>query len=192
VPRRIADLDWPVTTERLTIRPATPDDAPATFVYRSREDVAWWITSWAQDAEEWAAEYTGDAIEPQLVIERDGVVIGDLYLRVDDAWSQREVRERAVGTVAEIGYVLHPDLTGQGYATEAARELLRICFEELGVRRVIAQLFADNVASWRLLERLGMRREQHTRQDSLHRNGEWMDGMMYALLATEWRAQPRS
>jgi len=97
------------------------------------------------------------------------------------------VRERAKGTVAEIGYVFDPAYAGQGYATEASRELLRICFEDVGVRRVIAQCFADNTASWRLMERLGMRREQHTRQDSLHRNGQWLDGMMYALLAEEWR-----
>ena len=68
------------------------------------------------------------------------------------------------------------------------KELLRISFEELGLRRVFAQCFAANEASWRLMERLGMRREQHTRKDSLHRNGEWLDGMMYALLADEWRA----
>lgn len=192
MPRRIADLDWPVATERLSIRPAVPADAPATFAYRSLEDVARWITNWARDPDEWAAQYTGEAIERQLVVERDGVVIGDLYLHVQDAWSQLEIREQAAGTVAEIGYVLDPAHAGHGYATEAARELLRICFEELGVRRVIAQLFAENLASRRLLERLGMRREQHTKRDSLHRNGEWMDGMMYALLAEEWRVGARA
>ena len=86
----------------------------------------------------------------------------------------------------EIGYLLDPAYVGKGYATEAVREELRICFEEVGVRRVIAQCFADNVASWRLMERLGMRREQHTKQDSLHRSGEWLDAMMYALLKEEW------
>jgi RimJ/RimL family protein N-acetyltransferase len=110
-------------------------------------------------------------------------------LRVEDPWSQAEVREQAAGTQVEIGYVFDPQYAGQGFATEATREELRICFEDLGVRRVIAQLFADNVASWRLLERLGMRREQHTKQDSLHRSGEWLDGMMYAILAEEWRAR---
>jgi RimJ/RimL family protein N-acetyltransferase len=36
------------------------------------------------------------------------------------------------------------------------------------------------------MERLGMRPEQHTLKESLHRSGEWLDGMMYALLAEEW------
>jgi RimJ/RimL family protein N-acetyltransferase len=108
-------------------------------------------------------------------------------LRVEDPWSQAEVREQARGTQAEIGYVLDPAHAGQGYATEAARALLRLCFEGLGVRRVTALCFADNEASWRLMERLGMRREQHTVRDSLHRDRGWLDGYGYALLAEEWR-----
>jgi RimJ/RimL family protein N-acetyltransferase len=67
-------------------------------------------------------------------------------------------------------------------------ELVRICFEDLGVRRVAAECFAANEASWRLMERLGMRREAHTVADSLHRDRGWMDGFAYALLAQEWRA----
>lgn len=85
-----------------------------------------------------------------------------------------------------------PRPTGQGYATEAAAALLRICFEDLGLRRVTAQCFADNVASWRLMEKLGMRRETHTVRESLHRSGAWLDGYAYALLAEEWRAVVRT
>ena len=145
------------------------------------------MTTHSTDPEAWEAGF-GDRMADTLIIEKDGVVIGDLMLEVQDPWSQAEVREQAAGTLVEIGYVLDPAYAGQGYATEAVREELRICFEELGVRRVIAQCFADNEPSWRLMERLGMRREQHTKQDSLHRNGEWLDGMMYALLDEEWRA----
>ncbi len=58
---------------------------------------------------------------------------------------------------------------------------------ELGLRRVTAGCFAANEASWRLMERVGMRREIHTVRESLHRSGEWLDGMGYALLADEWR-----
>ncbi|HCB06913.1 MAG TPA: GNAT family protein [Nocardioides sp.] len=185
--RSLADLDWPTTTERLSLRPAEPRDALPTFAFRSMPAVAEWLTSLTSDQDTWVEGF-GGRLGDTLVIEKDGVVIGDLMLRVEDPWSQTEVRAQAAGTVAEIGYVLDPTYAGQGYATEAACELLRICFEEVGVRRVIAQCFADNTASWRLMERLGMRREQHTKQDSLHRNGQWLDGMMYALLADEWHA----
>jgi RimJ/RimL family protein N-acetyltransferase len=70
--------------------------------------------------------------------------------------------------------------------------VLRICFEDLGLRRVTAECFAANEASWRLMERLGMRRESHNVGDSLHRSGEWLDGYGYALLADEWRERNRS
>jgi RimJ/RimL family protein N-acetyltransferase len=89
---------------------------------------------------------------------------------------------------ADLGCGLGPGYSGRGYATEAVREVLRICFEELGLRRVTADCFADNVASRRLMERVGMRREAYTVRDSLHRSGAWLDGMAYALLQEEWRA----
>jgi len=63
-------------------------------------------------------------------------------------------------------------------------------FVELGLRRVYAQCFADNAASWRIMEKLGMRREEYAVRDSLHRSGQWMDGMRYAILSDEWRARP--
>ena len=108
-------------------------------------------------------------------------------LRVEDAWSQKEVVDQARGRHAELGWVLDPAFVGHGYATEAVRELLRICFDELGLRRVTAICFADNEASWRLMERLGMRRELHAVADALHRSGEWLDTFGYALLQSEWR-----
>jgi RimJ/RimL family protein N-acetyltransferase len=185
VARTIKDLQWPVHTERLTIRPAEQRDAAPTFAFRRLPEVAHWMTSLPTDPQAWEDGFD-ERLADTLIVEKDGVVIGDLMLRVEDPWSQTEVREQAAGMQAEIGYVLDPAYAGQGYATEAVREELRICFEDLGVHRVIAQLFADNVPSWRLLERLGVRREQHAKQDSLHRSGEWLDGMMYAILREEW------
>jgi RimJ/RimL family protein N-acetyltransferase len=185
VPRSLADLTWPKTTERLTLRPAGADDTGAMFGYRSQPSVAQWLTTFPDDRDAWERHFK-ERLDSQLVVEKDGVLIGDLQLDVGDPWSQLEVRDQAKGTMAEIGYVFDPEHVGQGYATEAVRALLGIAFEDVGVRRVIAQCFADNEPSWRLMERVGMRREQHTKQDSLHRNGEWLDGMMYALLRDEW------
>jgi len=121
-----------------------------------------------------------------LVIEREGVVIGDLMIAPEDAWAQAEVADQAKGVQAEIGWCLDPAAGGRGYATEAVREVIRICFEELGLRRLIANCFADNEPSWRLMERVGMRRETYTVKESLHRSRGWLDGTSYALLAEEW------
>jgi RimJ/RimL family protein N-acetyltransferase len=123
-----------------------------------------------------------------LVMELDGEVIGDLYLHVTDAWAQEDVAGQA-GQEAEIGWCLSPAHQGHGYVTEGAVELVRICFEDLGVRRITAAAFADNVPSLRIMERLGMRQESHGIRDSLHRDLGWIDGVVYALLAEEWRGR---
>ena len=86
-------------------------------------------------------------------------------------------------------WVLHPDHAGHGYATEALLELIRVCFDNLGLRRVTANCFAANDASRRLMERVGMRREVYTVRESLHRSGEWLAGTGHALLADEWKGR---
>ena len=179
-------LTWPRSTERLTLRPATPEDADAMFGYRSLEPVARWMTQLPIDTESWRATFA-ERSPYALTILLDGEVVGDLFLKTEDAWAQAEVRDSAHDVFAEIGWCLAPAHEGHGYATEAVRELLAVAFDGLGLRRVIAICFADNEPSWRLMERIGMRREAHTVRDNLHRDGEWYDGLTYALLADEWR-----
>lgn len=181
-------ITWPVHTDRLTLRPATPADLEATWQFRRLESVGRWLTRAPATLEEYRTQFEdSDRLATTLVVQLDGEVIGDLALHVDDAWAQAEVVEQAHGVQAELGWVLHPDHAGHGYATEAVRELIRLCFEDLGLRRVTAGCFAANESSWRLMERVGMRREVYTVRESLHRSGEWLDGMGYALLADEWR-----
>lgn len=183
-------IDWPVRSARLAIRPATADDLEATWRFRRLEEVSRWLTREATTLDDYREQFEDpDRLATTLVVELDGEVVGDLMLKVEDAWAQVEVADRARGVQAELGWVLHPGHAGQGYATEAVRALLRICFEELGLRRVTANCFAANEASWRLMERVGMRRELYAVSESLHRSGEWLDGMGYALLADEWRSE---
>ena len=182
------DLTWPVRTERLTIRPAAPQDLESTWEFRRLPEVTYWLTS----AHDTIDQYRGQFDKPErlattLVLERDGRVIGDLMLRVEDAWSQREVEDKAKGVEAELGWCVHPEHGGRGYATEAVRELLRLCFEDLGMRRVTASCFAGNEPSWRLMERVGMRREGRFVRETLHRHEGWVDALSYAVLADEWR-----
>ena len=190
MPQDLSAVAWPVRTARLTIRQATVDDADATWQFRRDPEVGRWLTRDAGEREEYAAGFTDpERLAKTLIVERDGVVVGDLMLLVEDAWAQAEVADRARGVQAELGWVIDPAHAGKGYATEAAGALLRVCFEDLGLRRVTAQCFADNVASWRLMEKLGMRRESHLVRESLHRSGAWLDGLAYAILREEWQDQ---
>jgi len=186
-----AALERPLHTERLTLRSVTVADAEAVWRYRRLASVAEWLTGSAGDLDRFRASFADpDRLGTTIVIEEghaaDAPVIGDLMLRRGDAWAQTEVADRARRVEAELGWVLNPAFTGHGYATEAVRELLRHCFEDLGLHRVTANCFLENDASWRLMERLGMRRELHTRRESLHRSGRWLDGLGYAILDDEW------
>ena len=187
-PAPFESVVWPRRTARLLIRPARPEDAEATWQFRRLEAVGRWLTEVPTSLQLYVERFKDPArLATTLVVELDGDVVGDLMLRVEDAWGQAEVVELARGAQAELAWALDPRMTGNGYATEAARELLRTCFEDLGLRRVTATCFADNEPSWRLMERLGMRRELHAVADALHRSGKWLDTYGYALLATQWR-----
>ncbi|MBW4630724.1 MAG: GNAT family N-acetyltransferase [Iphinoe sp. HA4291-MV1] len=88
----------------------------------------------------------------------------------------------------EIGWSLHPSYCGRGYATEAAQILLTYGFAHRKLHRITSICDTRNTASFRLMERLGMRREGHLRQ-SQSMKGSWQDEYMYALLHNEWLAQ---
>lgn len=130
--------------------------------------------------------YPASNLAVELQTAEASVQIGSVMLKVSDGWGQREVSAQVKGVEVELGWSFDPDYGGQGYATEAVRAAIALCFGQLGVRRITANCFAANEPSWKLMERLGMRRESYFLQDSLHRSGQWMDSMSYALLASEW------
>ena len=184
-------LERPLHTERLTLRPATADDAEATWKYGGLESVNEWLIGCPADLDGYRKLFSEPARLASTVIVTLGhgaadPVIGDFILRREDGSAQLDVAEQAHETQAELGWILDPAHTGRGYATEAVRELLRYCFEDLGVRRVSAKCFLDNEASVRLMKRVGLRRELHAIRESLHRSGRWVDTVGYAILKDQW------
>lgn len=181
-------VDWPLRSERLVIRRARPEDAEAVWRWRRLPEVGEWITRAPTAYDDFVEQFVEPVrLRVTLVVEREGEPIGDLMVKVEDAWAQAEVAEQGRNVQAELGWTLHPAHQGHGYATEAVRAVIGMCFGPLGLRRVHAGCFAANEPSWRVMERLGMRREEFSRKTGLHRSGEWMDGMNYGLLAEEWR-----
>jgi ribosomal-protein-alanine N-acetyltransferase len=90
----------------------------------------------------------------------------------------------------EPGYIFNPGDLGRGYATEAARALVGHAFAMMGTHRVIAQCNPANVASWRVLEKIGFVREGHLRRNIFFRvDGDgrplWQDTFEYGLLNSE-------
>ena len=178
-----------IRSARLTLRPLTESDIDATWQYRRLEEVTTWTAAYFTSREEWA-NFVRDPRAIRMAIEtHDGTLVGDSSVAISDAWAQLGADPSAARqSQAELGWSIDPRHAGQGYASEAARELLRFCFEQLGVRRVTASAFADNAASIRVMQKIGMRHEGTTRADSFHATRGWTDGAWYAILAEEWRA----
>lgn len=177
-------VDWPVHTERLVLRRMTDGDVAKIFAYRSQPQVAEWIASRPTDVESLAERFGDGAVV--IIVEHEGQLIGDLMVRPREAYAQAEVADGAAGAEVELGWTFDPAHHGHGFATEAIRAVIGICFDDLKVRRVVAACFTGNEPSWRLMERIGMRREAHHVADSLHRDHGWLDEYVYALLADEW------
>ncbi|MFZ5859057.1 MAG: GNAT family N-acetyltransferase [Chloroflexota bacterium] len=104
-----------------------------------------------------------------------------------------EVRGRVTLTLVnesirewEIGWTIHPDLWGQGFATEAAHRLLEFAFLELDAHRVVAFSHAQNAASLRVMGKLGMQREGLLRETRQWQGG-WADEVVFSILEREWR-----
>jgi RimJ/RimL family protein N-acetyltransferase len=85
----------------------------------------------------------------------------------------------------EVGFIFDRAHQGRGYATEAARAFLAFAFERMGFHRVIGRAEARNVASARVLEKLGMRREALFQENEWVK-GEWQSEVVYAILDHEW------
>lgn len=92
---------------------------------------------------------------------------------------------RRMGT-AEVGYTVGDAYRGRGYATEALRQLVELAFHRARFRRLMALIAAENVASQRVIEKVGFVREGLLRQHFLI-EGRPVDEVAYGLLCTEWR-----
>jgi ribosomal-protein-alanine N-acetyltransferase len=103
----------------------------------------------------------------------DGAVVGAAHLH-----QVSEAHRRA-----EIGYVLRRSAWGRGYATEATRLLLRLGFGPLGLHKIAATCDPENLASARVLTKVGMIQEGHLRDHLLIR-GTWRDRLLFAAVAS--------
>jgi RimJ/RimL family protein N-acetyltransferase len=180
------DRWFPVETERLMLREFRADDEQDIHAYASDPEVVR-LLIWGPNTLDATKTFLAGALKEQeqwpratvsLAVELKGGrrVIGSIGLRVKDEKN----------CAADIGYVLNRAYWGQGYMVEAGRAVLDAAFRRLGLHRVWATCDPRNRASYRVMEKLGMRREAHFRKDVMEK-GEWRDSYLYAILAEEWR-----
>jgi RimJ/RimL family protein N-acetyltransferase len=174
-----------LSTDRLRLRPFDDADADALFALHSNAHVLryWDSPPWTERgrAERFIAacrQMADDGTGARPAVERlsDGAFLGWCGL----------VRWNPEHRSASLGYCFGEAAWGHGYATEAAGALLRWAFDTLDLNRVQAETDTRNLASARVLEKLGFVREGTLREDCIVR-GEVSDSWVYGLLRREWR-----
>lgn len=172
-----------IVSERLIIRKFRAEDWKDMHDYLSDENVVQfepYETFSEEESKEEAILRAENEAFLAVCLKETGKVIGNLYFEKQD-----------YGTY-ELGYVFNANYWHNGYAAESAKALMDYAFKERKVRRIIAMCNPRNQLSWRLLERLNMRREGHLRQNIYFKtdvNNEpiWQDSYQYAILASEWQ-----
>lgn len=183
--------DYPIVTERLRLRPHRESDLEALHGIRSLPEVARYLYWDVQTPEQVRAVLAERLRQAAIAEEGDKLVLaverldtGTLIGNVTLVWISREHRQ------GETGFVLHPAHHGYGFAREAAEVMLRLGFEGLDLHRIVGRCDGRNTASMRVMEKLGMRREAHLRENEIVK-GEWTDEVVYAMLSAEWRSAAR-
>ena len=180
-----------ITTERLVLREFGEDDWRAVLEYQ-RDPLYLRYYPWEDRSEadarafvemfcEWQWEQPRRRFQLAVVHQENGELIGNCGIR----------RKPKNDWEADIGYELSPRYWGCGYATEAARAMVDFGFRELGLQRISSWCIADNVASARVLERLGFTQEGRLRRNEYFK-GRWWDTLLYAMLADEWPIAAKS
>lgn len=171
-----------LTTSRLRIDRLRPADAAALFACRADPAVArfqGWRPGRVDDASAFIASQSDPApgrwCQRAIRLQGQDGLLGDLGVRLP----------AGPGDSAEFGISLAPAQQRQGYAREAVSALFGHGFGVLGWRRIQASVDPRNSACIALLRALGMRQEAHLRE-CLWLHGEWVDDMVFALLAREW------
>jgi len=174
-----------LSSDRIVLRQIESEDADKIFEYRSQPEI-YQFQSWKPST----IQEVNDFITHRIVREPN----------IKNSWFQLAIIEKEtnalIGDVGlhflpeepdqvEIGITLRKESQGKGLATEVLRLVFDYLFITLKKHRIIASVDPQNIASIRLMERLGMRKEAHFRK-SLFMNGKWQDDMIYALLETEW------
>ncbi|MFD2718162.1 GNAT family N-acetyltransferase [Hymenobacter monticola] len=182
------EIPFSIDAGRVRLRHLRPTDLPIFAAYRADPAVCrfqGFDPFGLVEARDFIAQYAaapipaapGEWVQIAIARSADDQLLGDCALHLQ----AHEPR------IAEVGITLAPRWQGQGYASEALQALLKFCFEELALHRVVALVDPRNQPSVALMERVGMRREGHFRQNGWYK-GEWCDEYQYALLAADWAA----
>ena len=177
-----------IATDRLILREFVVEDWPDVLAYQ-RDSRYLRLYPWTDRTEEDAKEFVQMFIDQQnesprrkfqlaITLPESDRLIGNCGIRrkLENDWE------------ADVGYELAPDLWGRGYATEAAQAMVDFGFMEMRLHRISSWCIADNLASARVLEKIGLRLEGRLRRNEYFKDA-WWDTLVYGMLRDEWQAR---
>jgi len=185
-------VQLPLKTQRLLLRDFVEADWQPVHFYASDPEVFRYVEGGPLNDEQTRISIqkaiASQSEDPRLdfrlavTLKEEGKVIGDARIRTLDP--NLHPAYRLLGQ-AYIGFSLNPHYWRKGYASEVARALLAFGFDQLRLHRIFAWCDAENLASARVLEKVGMRREGVLRKNWTLK-GEWRDALLYAMIESEW------
>lgn len=172
-------------TKRLILRPWQEADAESLYAYAKDPDIGlpagWPPHKSVEDSRE-VIRYVLSAPQTYAVCLKDGSPIGSVSLKLKGSTDMTDREDEC-----ELGYWIGKPFWGQGLIPEAAEELLRHAFEELGMRAVWCGYYEGNVKSRRVQEKLGFVYQHTTEGLELPLLGELRTGHTMLLTKEHWK-----
>lgn len=171
-------------SKNLLLREFTPEDLPDMLEYEQKPETHWFerevpeeegVKKRLEEILEWAKDEPRTHYRFAICLPPVTRVVGMLALTLNNI----VIREW------EIGWVLHSDQWGKGYGGEAACLVLELAFNRLQAHRVVAFCNANNLASERVMEKIGMQFEGRLRQTRWWHEA-WCDELVYGILDQDW------
>ncbi|THB72419.1 MAG: N-acetyltransferase [Desulfobulbaceae bacterium] len=164
-----------IATDTIQIRPFQLTDFAMVFSYMGDEETTHFLPSGKMSEDQVRTFIDNNTKAFAVLLRKSGTLIGhiDFFACFGDH-------------TYEIGWAFNKAYQRKGYAYQAASMVIGYGFEQLGVHRIIATCQPENPPSYKLMERLGMRKEAFFRQCIPKGQGVWWDEYLYALLASEY------
>lgn len=172
-------------TDRLLLRQFEEGDFAAVHRYASDPETTRYV-NFGPNSEDETRQFLQLRLKEQRVEPRADYVFAIVLKATEELIGSCGIHS-VPGKQAErsIGYILARECWGQDYMTDAVRALITFGFQRLSLHRITATCDPKNVASYRVMEKAGMRREGYLRQDRWQK-GAWRDSFVYAILEEEW------
>lgn len=174
----------PLTGDGVSLRELRLDDFEDYFAIVGDDRVTSWMAFDSHSRESAEQALTGIVTRSALEDRPDYMLA---VTRLDDDHVIGFARIAPAQSQAKLGYAIGADHWGRGYATDAARTMLKFAFGPLGLHRVTAAIGPENLASVAVVKRLGFSYEGRLRHH-VFTNGDWRDSLLYSILTAEFRA----